>query len=226
MMWCKSFLCSSIGKKVLMALTGISLCGFLLVHLAGNFLLLAGPDAFNAYSHKLTSMPVIYVAEGLLLLLFFAHLYLSITLTSENMAARPVGYAIVKNQGGLSRRTLASKSMIVTGSVVALFVIIHVKMLKFGEWIAYGTTEMRDMYALVLQSFSNPLIAGAYAIAVALLAVHLLHAFRSAFQTLGINNSKYNALIEKTALAFTLLVGAGFAFFPLWFLLQALQKGN
>src|SRR5437867_350205 len=105
----RQFLASSIGKKQIVALTGLLLVGFLIAHLAGNLLVFEGPEAINAYSHKLLTNPLIYVAEAGLAALFLVHMGLALELTRENLAARgPVRYAMVRSRGRPSRRTFAS----------------------------------------------------------------------------------------------------------------------
>ena len=149
---------SSIGSKFLIALTGLFLVIFLVAHLAGNLLFIAGPDAFNEYSHKLTSNPLVYVAEFGLLAIFALHIVKTIALYAGSYAARPHGYAKrrwAKTKNAKSRKSVSSSTMIVTGTITLLFVITHLATFKFGTY--YETSDgVRDIYRLQLAVFSNP----------------------------------------------------------------------
>lgn len=129
---CCKYFGSSIVKKQIMGVTGLMLCGFLLTHMAGNFLIFVGPDAFNLYAHKLTSNPLIYVAEAILAGIFLTHIGLAIKLTIENKQARPDSYFVkVKTGRGA---TFASSTMPLTGLLILVFLVWHIVNLKFGPW--------------------------------------------------------------------------------------------
>src|SRR5688572_30284087 len=125
---------SSIGTKFLIAFTGLALFGFLVTHLAGNLLILAGPGPFNAYSHKLISNPLIYVAEAGLALLFVVHIWKTVGNYIRNRGARPVAYEVKKPAGHTSRKTLSSTWMIFSGTMILVFLVLHIKTLKFGAY--------------------------------------------------------------------------------------------
>ncbi len=220
MSWVSSYFSSSVGKKSVMALTGLSLVGFLLVHLVGNINMIIGADAFNHYSHFLMSLEVIYVAEIILVMLFLSHAFFGLKLAFENSQARPDGYAVHKKSG--RGTSFASSTMPYTGSIILIFIILHLVQLKYGAH--YSTTvdgvEMRDLYKLVLEYFSKPLNALWYVIAMISLGIHTSHGFWSAFQTLGFNHPKYNGFIRKTSIAYAILVAVGFSFFAVWAYLQ------
>jgi succinate dehydrogenase / fumarate reductase cytochrome b subunit len=127
-------LTSSIGRKLLMAATGLLLIAFLVVHLTGNLLIFVGPDAFNGYSHALVSNHLIYLAEFSLLTLFVLHLASGIAVTRANRAARPQGYAVKRGARHTSNKSLASTTMILSGLVVLVFVPLHILTFKFGAW--------------------------------------------------------------------------------------------
>src|SRR5512139_1738798 len=117
---------SSIGSKILIALTGLGLAVFLIGHLAGNLLFLAGPEAFNAYSHALISNPLIYAVELGLLAVFFLHVAKTVAGVLANRSARPTPYAVrrwARTKNPSSRKSLSSSTMIVTGTITALFVV-------------------------------------------------------------------------------------------------------
>src|SRR5688572_16770420 len=114
---------SSVGTKVLIAFTGLALFGFLIIHLAGNLLVLVGPDTFNNYSHKLISNPLIYLAEAGLAAVFLLHVWKTVRNFGRNTAARPARYAIRKPAGHTSRKSLSSTTMIVSGTAILVFLI-------------------------------------------------------------------------------------------------------
>ncbi len=206
------FFCSSIGRKQLIALTGLMLCGFLVSHLIGNFLLLVGSDAFNLYAHKLISMgPILYVAEAILTGIFLLHLGLAVKLTMENKAARGQKY-YVKTRTGRGE-TLLSATMPYTGLVLLAFIISHLIHFKYG---AYYTTEvggvvMRDLYRTVIEYFKSPLNTTWYVVAMFAAAMHTAHGFSSAFQSFGLNHPVWMPKIKTLGLAYAVLVAGGFS---------------
>ncbi len=227
MLWLWNFVSSSIGKKLLMALSGLFFCMFLLVHLGGNMLMFVGADAFNAYTTIMSTAPFLKAAEILMVVLFLVHIYTSATLTLENRAARPVKYAVDISAG---KRTFMSKNMFVTGSIVLIFVVLHLIGFKYGEWsndpVAMTNPDNVTMYGLVVQSFSGIFYTLVYTIAVIVLGFHLNHAFQSAFQTLGLNHKKYTPLITKLGALYSIVIALGFASFPVYFFLTQLSAGG
>jgi succinate dehydrogenase / fumarate reductase cytochrome b subunit len=199
-----------------MAITGLMLCGFLLSHMLGNFLIFKGADAFNKYSHTLISNPLIYVAEGILGLLFLSHILMGIRLTIENKKARPEPYYMRKTSG--NGATVASSTMPYTGMLALVFLISHIMGLKFGTH--YTTVvdgvEMRDIYKTTIEYFQNPLAVIFYIITMCALAFHTAHGFWSAFQSLGFSHPKYTPKIRCIARAYGLLVAVGFSAFPIY----------
>src|SRR5688572_5296505 len=123
---------SSVGTKLLLGLTGLALFAYMLLHLAGNALILAGPEIFNEYSHALISNPLILPIEIGLLAIFLVHIYKAIVMWMGNKQARPVGYLKKEYAGHTSRKSVASSTMILSGLLILLFVIVHVKQFKFG----------------------------------------------------------------------------------------------
>lgn len=220
-----SALRSSIGKKLVNSFTGLCLCGFVAGHLVGNLLLLAGPEAFNEYAHFLETVGhglVVYVAEAGLIAVFVLHAVAGIQVALDRRRARTGRYAKRGDAGGASRKTLASRSMILTGIVLLIFVPLHVWMFKFGPGLeaGYATTvdgePFRDLYRLVVEWFQNPLVVGAYVAVMLLLGTHLRHGFWSAFQSLGAANPKFMPLIHATGVAFAVLIAAGFLLLPIY----------
>ena len=200
-----------IDKKMGMALTGIPLYGFLVVHLAGNLLLLKrdGGAAFEAYAALLAGQPLLVPAELGLLAVFFLHLYLAVSVTVENWRARPVSYQRRRSAGG---RTWASSTMIYSGVLVLAFLALHLANFKYGERGA-GT-----LYDLVVDSFRSPLYGGGYVLAMVVLGFHLWHALHSALQTLGLHASRR---VRVVSAIFSLILAGGFAAIPLWLVFAA-----
>ena len=203
---------SSIGKKLMMAITGLSFMGFLATHLVGNFTLYAGKDAFNSYAERLHSLePLITMAE--LMLLFFAivHVLTGATLFYENFKARPVRYVVDKRAGG---RTLGSATMPYTGFILLIFIIFHLFNFHFVD--KTDTT----IFQIVSDLFSKPGYVVIYIFAMIVAAIHISHGFWSSFQTIGANHPKYMPFIRMVSIVFSLIVGIGFGFIPIYILLS------
>lgn len=196
----------SVGKKFAMALTGLALYVFLAGHLAGNLLLFKGDGGaqFNAYSEFLLHHPLLVPVELGLIAVLVLHVWLAISVSLDNRRARPQGYQVERASGG---RNLASRTMLYSGLLTLLFLIIHLKNFKYGDR-AGGT-----LYDLVLRSFKTPLYAGGYALAMILLGFHLWHSFQSAFQTLGIQLSPP---LRSASVLVCLVLAGGFGIIPLW----------
>lgn len=205
---------SSIGRKIMVALAGVLLCGFLLTHLAGNLFLYVGEGAFNHYAEVLESNPLLPAAEIGLALLFLLHILVSLKLRYENTQARPIAYAEYASKGG---RSLGSRSMTLTAVLVLLFLVIHIKTFRFSD-------TGGNLYRMVMTSFQNPLYSGFYVLAMLALGLHLSHGIQSAFQTVGLNHPRYTPLVRKAGFAFAILVCAGFAAIPIWAFIQGGQR--
>jgi succinate dehydrogenase / fumarate reductase cytochrome b subunit len=198
----------SIGKKLLMAGSGVLLLLFLLVHLLGNLQLFAGPEALNAYAHLLHSKPaLVWGARLAMLALFGVHMVTSILLTLENRAARPVPY----HKEDTRVATFASRTMIWSGLVVGAFLIYHLLHLtaRVTGPVHHLAEGGPDVYANIVASFQQPAIAGFYLLAQVLLYLHLSHAFQSAFQTLGWRHRGFTPWVERAGQAYALLILAG-----------------
>jgi succinate dehydrogenase / fumarate reductase cytochrome b subunit len=209
-----TFLSSAIGRKVLMALTGLLLIGFLVAHLAGNLLVFSPtPDAFNAYSEALVSNPLIYVAEAGLLLLFVAHLVSGILVTVKNREARPVPYRQTARAGHTSHKSLASTTMILSGLVVLVFVPLHLWTFKFGPYYAAsGATPVRDLHRLVVEVFQDPVHVIWYVLAMGVIGFHLWHGFGSGFESLGV---AYRTPLRRFGQLLAIVLSGGFAAIPI-----------
>lgn len=217
-----TFAGSSVGKKVLVAVTGLMLFGFVIVHLLGNLTLFI-PDqgeAFNKYAHFLEHLLhgwLIYIFEIGLIAAFLVHAIYAIKASWwDKRRARPQRYALVKNAGGKSRKTLASSSMIITGPIILIFVILHVRMFKFADHppVVYDGVTMKNIYAVVVDAFAVPWISLAYIVVMALLGTHLWHGVWSAFQSLGWNSDRHVKCLTRLSIAAGVLLGLGFLVMP------------
>jgi succinate dehydrogenase / fumarate reductase, cytochrome b subunit len=206
------YLTSSIGRKQLIALTGLLLCGFLVSHLLGNFLLLVSADAFNLYAHKLISLgPVLYVVEAILAAIFILHLGLAAKLTIENKIARGQKY-YTKNRTGRGE-TIMSATMPYTGFILLVFLVLHIIQFKFGPYysVEIEGVMMRDLYKTVVEYFASPINTAWYVIAMFAAAVHTSHGFASAFQSFGLNHPLWMPKIKTLGIVYAIAVGGGFA---------------
>jgi succinate dehydrogenase / fumarate reductase cytochrome b subunit len=218
-----SLLWSSVGKKIIMALTGLCLFGFLVGHLAGNTLLMAGPDAFNAYAHKLTSLGFgIYGIELVLVGIFAVHIVTALAITRENWSAKGKGYAIGADAGGASRKTLSSTTMIYTGAIVVCFAVFHVATFKYGLWGAktpevtvHGEAMLNLHQRVMLWYQQLPVVAG-YVIVMVVLGFHLRHAFWSAFQSMGLHHPRYMAVVNGIGIILAIVLAFGFLVLPIF----------
>ena len=208
---------STVGTKLLIGLTGLALFAYMVLHLAGNALVLAGPDIFNEYSHALISNPLIVPIELGLLAIFVVHIYKAIRMWTSNRAARPVAYLKKERAGHTSRKSLASSTMIASGLFLLFFVIVHVKQFKFGSWYqTVANDEIRDLYRTEIEIFQNPLWVVFYVIATLLVGLHLRHGIASAFQSLGIDHPVYTRRLTAISVFFGILIGGGLAAIPVW----------
>lgn len=227
MRWLLNALSTSVGRKVVLAITGLLLCGFLVAHLAGNLLLHVsdGGKSYNEYAHALHKQAALLaIAEVGLFGLFIAHIVIALQVSAENRAARKVGYAVTrsKQEGRYAMEGYRPDTwMLVTGIVVLGFLILHLMDFKM-ELRAKEFYQLADGSALepadkanALLSSSNLITIIGYTIGSFALIAHLAHGFQSAFQTLGINHPKYTPLIKTFGLIFAFVIGVGFATFPI-----------
>jgi succinate dehydrogenase / fumarate reductase cytochrome b subunit len=199
---------SSIGKKFLMAVTGLVMFGFVTGHLLGNLQIFLPPERINAYGHFLESLgELLWVVRLILLACVVVHIWVAIQLTRENLAARPAGYSIDHT----NRATLASRVMARTGLVVLAFLIYHLLdftlRVQHPEWgdrtfrLADGVM-VRDVHNMVVHGFSRVGVSFFYILAVGLLSYHLCHGIVSMVQTLGLKNEKWTRNLELFSTAY------------------------
>ena len=148
--------------------------------------------------------------------MFLVHIFKAVRMTIDSRRARPVAYTRKKWAGGRSRKSLASATMIVTGILLALFVVIHVKSFKFGSYYQVAGTEIRDLYRLELEQFSNPWIVAFYVVCMVVVGFHLWHGVSSAFQSLGADHPAYTPRIVLAGKLMAIVIGGGFLIIPLF----------
>lgn len=215
---------TTVAKKFFMGLSGIALVLFVIVHLLGNLTLYSPTsEAFNHYALGIHSFgKLLYAAEIGLLAVFLVHIFLGYAMKLKNKAARPDGYKLWKSKGGGTPSNISSRSMAITGSFILLFVLIHVKMFRFGPGMTDGyVTQVNgeqalDLYRVVHESFKNPLIVVFYVVAMVLLGLHLRHGFWSAFQSLGTTSGERSVKLRCLGAALALLMAVGFLFIPIY----------
>jgi succinate dehydrogenase / fumarate reductase cytochrome b subunit len=218
----RAFLDSSVGAKVLVALTGLGLVTFVIVHLIGNLKLFQGPDAINRYAYFLKHDlgVIIWILRAGLLAIFVLHVWLAARLKLRSVAARPVPY----QHPGSVQSGVASRTMIWTGIVILLFVVFHLAHFTFG-WVTTVETpsgptkyldlkdphdpKLHNVYEMTVAGFRNPAISVFYLVCQVVLFVHLRHGIPSTFQTLGLKNARFRGAIDVLGLvvALTILIG-------------------
>ena len=203
------FLTSSIGRKYVMAVTGLSLTLFLLVHMAGNLTIYAGNEAFNEYADLIESNPLLPLAEAGL-----AGLFLDPCRVRRGADRAEQDLTRGELQGGArhGRKTVASTTMWITGPLLLVFLLIHI----WDFRIAKELVEEYDLAQMVVDRLKSPIGFGIYVIAIVLVGLHMWHAFQSAFQTLGVAHLRYRALIKNTGRLITALLVAGFGGIPFY----------
>ncbi|MEQ8325368.1 MAG: succinate dehydrogenase cytochrome b subunit [Vicingaceae bacterium] len=196
---------TSVARKFLMALTGLFLITFLILHLSINLLTLSDdPALFNQASHFMATNPVIQSMQYILALGFILHIGMGIWLNIQNNTARPIKYA--KNNAG-ANSSAASRSMIYTGMLVMVFLLIHL----YNYWYQIKFVGVDDDYLLVTELFKQPLYTGIYVVAFVLLGIHLNHGFQSAFQSLGANHRSYTSWIKNFGTLYSAITALGFS---------------
>lgn len=218
----KNSFTSSIGKKWIVALTGVAFMLFLVGHMIGNLLIYLGPDAINEYAvflHSLGHGMGIWVARIGLLVCLVLHVVVTILLVKQNKAARSVQY----EHEGTIQASRASRTMAISGMIILAFVIYHILHFTVGLNSSYydpnGGYTLADgshnVYAMVIDGFSSLLVCAFYIIAMGLLCMHLSHGFASVFQTLGLRSKKTGHVIDKAGYLFAAVIFIGNCSIPL-----------
>ena len=216
----KTFIWSSLTKKLIMGLAGLFLISFLLVHLSINLTMLL-PDQGHTFHKAVTFMttnPLIKIMEVFLFGGLFLHMLIGAWLWLKNRMSRPSRY----HKANQSQTSFLSKYMIYTGGMVVLFLIIHFMNFYFVKlgWVEVpeAAKDVHDFYGMAVALFSDPKYSIIYIVLMIILGFHLYHAFQSVFQTFGWNHTRYTPVIKALALLYSIMVPAGFAFIPFYFL--------
>jgi len=223
---------STVGGKYLVAITGLALTGFVLMHMLGNLQIFLGRDTFNGYAHYLKSMgPLLWIARGGLLAFLLIHMFVSLRLQKRSLDARPVRYVFERTKAA----TIPARYMALTGITILLFIMFHLAHFTFGvvdrvedrklgetinyldlQWKDPATGEMHhDAYAMFINGFRNPAVVGLYVVCMVLLGMHMIHGVRSAFQSLGVNSVKINSGLNLLGDGITYLVVGANIIMPL-----------
>jgi succinate dehydrogenase / fumarate reductase, cytochrome b subunit len=210
-------LSSSVGKKFVMGVTGLLLCLFLVVHLAGNLLMYAGPEVYNRYAHTLHSQgALLKIVEVILYILFLAHILLAFYTTQQNRDARGQQYLIKRSKLDVAPHTTSwpmhpEAWMFTSGAIVLLFLIVHLS--DFAWEIRLTGPPGEEPFHKAIRILQNNVTGVIYLVGVVILAIHLWHGFASAFQSLGITHPRYAAIIKWCGVLFAVVMGLGFVSF-------------
>lgn len=219
-------LSTTVGQKILMAFTGLSLCGFLIAHLAGNLKVYAGEQSFNDYAHTLHSLgPLLAIAEVGLFATFVLHIGLAISTGALNKVARNREYSVKETKQGIFilPNGGASSWMMLTGLVILIFLVTHIldMKLKANPAVDYSSAmnaekTVDNEFHAVKSVLSTPMNAAIYMTGLIALGIHLSHGIRSALQTLGINHKRWNQLLKCCAVLFAWAIALGFMSLVVW----------
>lgn len=218
-----SYLCSSIGKKQMMAVTGLAWCGFVLSHMLGNLLFIVGPEAFNAYGHAITgNKPVYYAIETGLALTFLGHVFFALLVVIDNKKARPIGYEVSAQSGEKTAASFASRTMRYSGMLTLVFLVLHLLTFRFGPYYGFSTAqgEIRDLHRLMVETFAGPGYVAWYLVCLVMLGFHLSHALWSSLQTLALIPPGKEKGLRCLSQAYGWAVAVGFAVNPILIFLR------
>jgi succinate dehydrogenase / fumarate reductase cytochrome b subunit len=223
--WIGAFYATSIGKKIVVAVTGAILLLFLLGHMLGNLQVFAGPGPtpeqtqLNEYAHLLRAeMGLLWTVRLILIAAFLVHVFTTILLYLENRRARPVGYAVRHYRA----TTVYSRVMLWGGLAVLGYVVYHILHLTTGT-IDPDLFDPGDVYGNVIRSFQNPWISGVYILATVALYFHLHHAFVSVFETLGVHHPRHLEWVKRGARVLAVVIVVGFVSVPIGVLLRIVE---
>lgn len=208
---------SSLGKKFLVAITGVGLFLFVIGHLVGNLQIFLGPESINRYGHFLqTTTEILWPARVGLLAFVIIHIWTSIALTLENHAARATPYEVKE----VVAASLASRTMIWSGLIILAFVLFHLAhytlLIVHPEFRdLHDANGWHDIYQMMILGFSNGWVSGFYVLAIGLLCIHLSHGIGAMFQTLGLKNEAYALIIDRCAVVISVLIFLGYISIPL-----------
>jgi succinate dehydrogenase / fumarate reductase cytochrome b subunit len=208
---------SPIGKKLITGLTGLGLTLFVLAHMVGNLLLLVGHDAYNAYGHLIEQLgPLLWLVELVLLGIVLTHGAYGIQIFWGRRQARSLAYTEYASRGAPSVQSLSSRTMIVTGSSLAIFLISHLLTFKFGPYLTTPLQgePVRDLARMVIDTFQRPLYTVGYTVVLGLLGFHLRHGVWSALQSLGVMSKGVQPILYGASLVLAGAIAIGFLLLP------------
>jgi succinate dehydrogenase / fumarate reductase cytochrome b subunit len=212
------FYASTLGKKVLMAVTGVILFGFVVVHMIGNLQVYLGAEQLNHYAELLqANKAVLWSFRSVMLFCVLVHVVAAAQVWWRSRTSRPVKYKVFRPPG----IDYATRTMAWSGPILAAFIVYH--LLHFTVGSAHSGFVRGDVYHNVVSAFQVPWVAGFYILANALLAVHLYHGLWSLFQTMGVDHPKINPWRRRLAVLFSVVIGAGNISMPLSVLAGVVQ---
>ncbi len=211
------FFAHKLGKKYLMAVSGLALSMFVLMHMLGNLLILVSAKKYNLYGHAITSNPLIlYTAEIGLITFFFLHIIFAFQLTWENRLARPHQYALPSH--GVKGTSWVKKTLWPQGLLILSFTVLHLITFKYGPiyQVEYDGLIVRDLHRLVVEIFQQPIYIVWYIVCLIILGFHLSHGVTSALQTLGIHHPRYQKCFNLAGIVYGAVVLVGFLSQPVY----------
>lgn len=214
----QSYVKSSIGKKQIVAVTGLFLMVFIVFHLSANMLIFLGPEIYNFFPEKARSTGIVLkLAELGLAALFLTHIGFTAMLVKDNIQARKKRYEVYNPAGS---RSLATRLMPVTGTILLVYLFTHIADYTLADHAGPNTIidgVSQGAYGLVYNSFASPIRVVWYVVAMFAIGLHLAHAIQSIFQTFGFNHPKYTPLLSRLSTGLGILIGGLFSSIPLYF---------
>jgi succinate dehydrogenase / fumarate reductase cytochrome b subunit len=224
-----SFFSSSVGKKMIVAVTGVVLIAFVIGHLLGNLQIFLGPDWVNSYAEHLRELgPLLWVIRGFLLVNVLLHIFYTISLTLENRRARPERYKKKEHV----KATFASRTMALSGLIVLAFILYHLAHFTVRVTdprfllLKNDPLNRYDVYSMMVYGFQNYFVSGFYVIGLFLLTLHLSHGSSSFFQSLGLNDKKLAAKLATAGRVFAWLLFIGYTSIPVAVLLHLVKPAQ
>ena len=223
--WFKNAFSGTIGRKIIMTLSGLFLILFLLGHLAGNLqLIFSDAQAFNLYAKFMTTNPAVKLLSYVTYLSIFFHAVYGLIIGIQNKKARPVGYAVNKPS---ANSTWSSRNMGILGTIILVFIVVHMQdfwyeykfdMQPTATYVIDGVTQapMKDLHMEVMEAFEQGWYVALYVLSMVAVGFHLYHGFQSSFQTLGLRHPKYTPFVKALGTGFSIIVPALFAWIPLY----------
>ncbi len=213
-----NFYDSPIGKKIITGFTGLIFTIFVIFHVLGNLLLLTNPKAYNQLAHFLDNLGILlYLVEIILGGTVVFHAIMGILLTINNRKSRSVDYQTIKSVGKPSKQSFSSRTMIITGLILLIFLVSHLLTFKFAQCdlIAIDGIQMRNLSKLVIETFQNPIYTITYSATMIFLGLHLRHGMWSGMQSLGIINQRWSHKVYWITYALSLSIVLGFIAIPI-----------